>query len=104
MDENRAWTTRRLRARRALPMRMSSRRRYTGGGLHVPRRPDQHVLAFGHVSERVALDLDPRRQHRVVLDRHLGVPELPRRVVDVGAQYAAAIGRVQAVALREEVL
>jgi len=66
--------------------------------------PDHDVLALGEMTDRLAVQLDPVRRHGVERDHDLGRAELPGRVVDLGAVQPAAVVRVEAVALGQEML
>src|SRR5918997_2142710 len=67
-------------------------------------RPDHHVLARGEVQQRVVVqNLDAARWHRVLVDLRFGRLQRPGPVVDLRPLQARGVGRVQAVALREEV-
>src|SRR3954447_14268805 len=72
---------------------------YSGHGLE---RPDHDVLAPREVDERIAAQVE--RRDRREIDLRLGRFDRPELVVDLGACEPSLVGRVQAVALRQEPL
>src|SRR3954447_5885674 len=66
--------------------------------------PDHDVLPLGQVAERVAVEHEPVRRHRVQVELHARALDPPRRMVDLGAVDAGLVGGVEAVALGEKVL
>src|SRR3954453_7414103 len=72
---------------------------YSGHGLE---RPDHDVLAPREVDKRIAAQVEGRDRREI--DLGLGRLDRPELVVDLGACEASSVGRVQAVALRQEPL
>src|SRR5437016_1045473 len=76
----------------------------TCGALGRPERPDDHVLPGREMEDRLALEHDLVRRHRVQVDLGLRGLQRPWAVVDLGSVQPPAILRVEAVALGKEVL
>src|SRR5579884_710602 len=66
-------------------------------------RPDHDVLA-GREEDARLLVRQRDRSHRVQVDGRLAALQVPRRMVDLGAERPAAVLGVEAVALRQELL